>query len=270
MHLSGPHGVDRDGWIVPEVALDRLDPIYAPVVADLRSQCRSGFGADLHSLYLAGSLVKGTARLGVSDVDALAVLHVEPGADHEARATAIAEIVDAHHPIIAGVTLGLFAHDRILSAAERYDMGFCLKCLLVCIDGDDLANQLPRYQPTVALARGTNGNIRRLLEDRRTRLQETTDPAIVAAICRGIMRKIVRTGFTLVMPRYSGWTSEITPAAEIFAAYYPDQRRAMVQAAQLAITPSGDRDLVVHLLETLGTWLADEYDREIMGRQPGS
>ena len=194
----------------------------------------------------------------------MAVLRVEPGVDHEARALDIAATVDAYDPVVAGVTLGLVSRDRILSAAERYDMGFFLASLSVCIDGDDLTRELPRYRPTVELARATNGNIRRLVEDRHRRLVETADPVVVSGICRGIMRKIVRTGFTLVMPRYHGWTSEIVPAAEIFAAYYPEQRAAMEQAAALALSPSSDREVVVPVLDSLGAWLSDEYDRAIL------
>ena len=93
-----------------------------------------------------------------------------------------------------------------------------------------LGQRLPKYRPSVALARGTNGNIRQLLTDRRQHIIDSTDPAEVAAICRGIMRKIVRTGFTLVMPRYHGWTSDLEQAATIFAVYYPVEAAAMNEA----------------------------------------
>lgn len=257
-------GLDAAGFILPEVALDRLTPPYAPVVTALRERCRAAFGATLHSLYLCGSVVKGTARPRASDLDALAALWAAPTATDEALARDVTHGVEVGFPFVAGASLGLYHWGDIASVAERYDMGFFVKCLCVCIAGDDLAAQLPRYRPSVALARGTNGNFRHLLDDRRRRLAEAVEPAVVAFLCRGIMRKIIHTGFTLVMPRYQGWTSDLEQSVAIFATYYPAQQAAMATALTLARTPITDKGIVLTLLDTLGTWLADEYDRVIM------
>jgi hypothetical protein len=265
MQCSTDHGLDLDDFILPEVALCRVTPPYLPVAADLREGCRAAFADDLHSLYLCGSMVKGTAQPGVSDLDGLAILRVAPGASHEARGRDVAQAIEVRHRFLAGATVGLYHHDDIVGEAQRYDMGFFVKCLCACIDGEDLAARLPRYRPSVALARGTNGNFRPLLDDRRQRLADTADPGVVAFVCRGIMRKIVRTGFTLVMPRYRGWTSDLERSAAIFAMYYPDQRGAMQAALALARSPSADKRSVLAILDALGEWLGEEYQRMIMG-----
>jgi len=212
MLSSTDHGLDPEGFILPEVAVCRITPAYLPIGDHLRERCRETFGDALHGLYLNGSVVKGTARPGVSDLDALAVLRIAPDAKHEALARGVANVVEERYPFLVGASVGLYHVDDIVSEAQRYDMGFVVKCLCARIDGEDLAARLPRYRPSVALARGSNGNIRRLLDDRRARLAAYADPATVAFVCRGIMRKIVRTGFTLVMPRYRGWTSDLEPS----------------------------------------------------------
>ena len=258
-------GLDRQGYILPEVSLAWVRSPYPPVIAALREQCRTVFLSDLHSLYLTGSVVKGTARPGQSDLDALAVLQVAPAPAHEELARRVADAVAERYPFVTEVSLLLAGREDILSEEERYDMGFFVKSLCVCVAGKDLGEHLPQYRPSIALAGGTNGNIRLLLDDRRRRLVSTTDPAEVAAICRGIMRKIVRTGFTLVMPRYQGWTSDLTRSATIFASYYPSQSEAMQEALTLAQVPSTEKTRVLTLIDTFGAWLAGEYDRVILG-----
>ncbi len=166
--------------------------------------------------------------------------------------------------MLSEASLGLAWVEDILSERERFDMGFCVKCLCACIVGEDLAASLPRYRPSIALARGTNGNIRQAIDDRRERLMWTKEPAIVKRLCRGIIRKIIRTGFTLVMPRYGGWTSELDPCVEVFGLYYPEQRAAMNVALTLARAPSADRAQVLAILDSLGAWLVQEYDRVIL------
>jgi predicted nucleotidyltransferase len=259
-------GLDRHGFILPEVSLARVRPPYAPVIAALSEQCRVVFLSDLHSLYLTGSVVKGTARPGQSDLDALAVLQVAPTLAHEESAQRIADAVAERFPFVTEASLLLACREAILSEEQRNDMGFFVKSLCICVAGEDLGEHLPRYRPSVALACGTNGNIRLLLDDRRRRLVSTSDPADVAAICRGIMRKIVRTGFTLIMPRYQGWTSDLERSASIFASYYPCQSAAMQEALILAQVPSTEKTPVLAVIDTFGAWLADEYDRVIWGR----
>lgn len=78
------------------------------------------------------------------------------------------------------------------------------------------------------------------------------------------MRKIVRSAFTLVMPRYGGWTSDLAPCARIFAAYYPTREGDVMRARDLARTPSGDRARILALLDDFGGWLVREYERVVM------
>jgi hypothetical protein len=48
--------------------------------------------------------------------------------------------------------------------------------------------------------------------------------------------------------------------------FYPGRADAMRTARALARYPSGDRAVVLGNLDGVGAWLADEYDREILGR----
>jgi hypothetical protein len=257
-------GLDDDGFIRPEVSLARLTAPYTPVAEHTVKVVRRHLGPRLHSLYLCGSIVKGTAVPNRSDLDALTALHGVPtDADHAAVRQAADEI-GAAFPFLTDVSLGPWSAEDILSEDERYDMGFFVKCLCVRVDGEDLGASLPRYTPSLALARGANGNIGRLLADRRTRLAELDDPAAIWHLCRGIMRKILHTAFTLVMPRHGGWTSDLARSATIFGRYYPTRRAAMERVLRLAREPSGDKALVLSVLDSTGVWLVGEYERTIM------
>ncbi|MDQ1006239.1 hypothetical protein QFZ82_000724 [Streptomyces sp. V4I23] len=73
-------------------------------------------------------------------------------------------------------------------------------------------------------------------------------------------RKIVRSGFTLVMPRWGGWTSDLGESAELFGRYYPQRREQMRLASAIGRTPSSADPMVLSLLiDDLGPWLAAEY-----------
>jgi hypothetical protein len=72
-------GLDEDGYFKREGDLARVSPAFAPVVAAAKAAICDAFSAEhLHSAYLYGSIPRGTAVSGVSDLDALLALRHEP------------------------------------------------------------------------------------------------------------------------------------------------------------------------------------------------
>jgi hypothetical protein len=108
-------------------------------------------------------------------------------------------------------------------------------------------------------ARETNGDLDLLLPRWRQRAAEATIRADREALTRGIGRRLVRTGFTLVMPRWGGWTSDLGEAAELFSGYYPERSEQMSVAVDVSRRHSADSAVLRTLIEDLGAWLADEY-----------
>ena len=70
-------GLNPDGTIAREGSLSRVPSDFASVVAETRARIASTF-SDLHSAYLYGSIPRGTAVPGVSDLDLVLVFHAEP------------------------------------------------------------------------------------------------------------------------------------------------------------------------------------------------
>ncbi|MFD7539107.1 nucleotidyltransferase [Streptomyces sp. NPDC059819] len=247
------------GYIEREGSLTLVQPEFQPLVAALRDRVADRFDGRLHSAYLYGSVPRGTAQVGRSDLDVLLALHTEPTAADRAEARAVEAELDAEFDVIDGAGILLFGRDMLLSELERHDLGWFVACLCTPLLGADLAEQLPRYRPTSLLARETNGDLGDALARWRRGAAEATGEARLRSLVRGASRKLVRTAFTLVMPRYGGWTSDLTEQAEAFARYYPERAEQLRKTAVLAGNPVGDRDVLTMYTEDLGPWLAAEY-----------
>ncbi|MFD6415930.1 nucleotidyltransferase [Streptomyces sp. NPDC060194] len=265
-------GLAPDGTIAREGALDRVPPLFAPVIEAARTLIATTFGPPggplpdrpgrpprLHSAYLYGSIPRGTALLGVSDLDLQLALHHEPTETDRADARALEKALDDAFPQIDGVGILLTSRATLLSDLERHDLGFFVACLCTPLLGPDLARDLPRYRPTTELARETNGDLALLLPRWRARAADAATDTARRTLCRAVARRLVRTGFTLVMPRWNGWTSDLTDSATIFGDHYPARAPQMRTAATLARTPSPDPAALDPLLEDLAPWLAAEY-----------
>ncbi|GAA4947087.1 nucleotidyltransferase domain-containing protein [Yinghuangia aomiensis] len=241
-------------------SLDGVNEVFAPVVAAAGTRIAEVFGADrLHSAYLYGSIPRGTSIPGVSDLDLLLALRREPSRADREDADRLGSSLDAAFAQIDGAGVLLFSVGTLLSDLERHDLGWFVACLCTPLLGTDLAPELPRYRPDALLARETNGDLELALAPWRAQAASADSPAERRALSRGVARRIVRTGLTLVMPRWGGWTSDLPQSAEVFGRYYPQRAEQMHQAATVARTASSDPAVLTMLIEDLGPWLAAEY-----------
>ncbi|NJP47817.1 nucleotidyltransferase domain-containing protein [Actinacidiphila epipremni] len=252
-------GLAPDGTILREGSLARVQPEFAAVVEAARTRIGAAWGGRLHSAYVYGSVPRGTARVGRSDLDLLVVLREAPApADREA-AGGLEAALDRDFPVVDGVGVLLFDAATLLSELERHDLGFFVACLCTPLLGPDLAARLPRYRPDTLLARETNGDLALALPGWQARRASARTDAELRALCRVAARRVVRTGFTLVMPRWGGWTSSLDAQAEAFAGYYPERGAAMRRAAGWASAPTADPAALAALLDDLGPWLVPVY-----------
>jgi hypothetical protein len=265
-------GLDRGGFIKREGDLARIPSAFTPLVDAVKAEVTAAFGPAsprggcLHSAYLYGSIPRGTASPGVSDLDLLLVLQHEPTSAERAAVTGIEQALDARFPQINGAGILLLSTATVLSELERHDLGWFVACLCTPLLGDDLGRRLPRYRPTSLLARETNGDLGDTLPLWRRRLAEAATDNGRRALSRLAGRRIVRTGFTLVMPRWGGWTSDLAESAAVFGQYYPARREQMRIAAAAARTPTASEPVLSMLITDLGRWLAAEYLR-VHGRK---
>ncbi|WP_416970617.1 nucleotidyltransferase domain-containing protein [Streptomyces sp. 4F14] len=257
-----PHrGLDAQGRIAREGSLARVRHDFRPVVAAARDGILDLFGPRLHSAYLYGSVPRGTARVGRSDLDLLIVPRAEPSEADRDAVGALGEQLDKEFPQIDGVGALLYGRGRLLSDAETYDLGFFVACLCTPLLGDDLAEYLPGYRPDSRLARETNGDLAALLPVWRSRTAEATTPEARLRLVRLQSRHLVRTAFTLVMPRWNGWTSDLREMAEAFAGYYPARGDQLRAAAVRGYEPADSPQALAEYAQDLGPWLAEEYAR---------
>lgn len=255
-------GLDTQGYIAPEGALGLIPREFRPVVATARDRLLDVFGARLNSAYLYGSIPRGTARVGRSDLDLLLVLREEPTEEDRADARSLDGALDKEFAQIDGSGTLLVSRTRLLSDLETYDLGWFVACLCTRLLGEDLAEFLPRYRPDSLLARETNGDLTLFLTRWRERIADAADTEEARRpLVRFMSRHLVRTGFTLVMPRWNGWTSDLREMAEAFAAYYPERADRMREAAVLGYEPRGDLAVLRSYVDDLGPWLAEEYAR---------
>lgn len=257
-----PFGVDQNGIIVNEADLGKISSTFQPLVDSVLSAAIANLSAEVESVYFYGSIVTGTAVLGKSDLDVILVLKHEPSAETGQKIKELESRLTAQHkPLVRGVALGFTSVEQLQRAEERY-AGVCfLKHLCVRAHGADLTKDIDGFKPTWQVAQGFNGDIRQSLDRARLKVVNAESEYEVQVLSQALGKKLVRTGFSLVMPRLASWTTQLRTSYEAFAGLYPERGVQMALALQWAGVGTTDKTEVLAFIDSFGQWLANEFER---------
>lgn len=256
------YGVDKNGLIITEVGLNKIKPAFKKVLDTIKDEVISKFGDQIHSLYLYGSVATGEARIKSSDLDLLLVLHQKPTSKIKNEVTVFQNyLTKIHSSTFRDVGISLTHANEVKK--DTYGWGCFIKHLCVCLAGENLGKNLPKFKPSKKVAKAFNGDIEKHIKTVLEQLKSTQNPQEVRVICSGTMRKIVRTGFCLVMEQEQSWTTDLKKSYEIFSKYYPKQSVNMKKALTLAQKPTTNTKELGKFLEDFGSWLSEEVKKKL-------
>lgn len=259
MVVVQPHGrlvaCDAEGYLVNPTDRSLVAPPWEGAVERLIEDCRGRFGPRLDGLYLRGSVPQGTAVEGFSDLDGFALLAGRVTDDDRLWREGWRREFVERHPFLTDLDVAL-----VPLADTRGDAIRCvLKTQTLHVWGTDRRPEFPRYRPGPLAAQ----HAYRIGEDLGEALVTSHRVAgdRLCSVATWIARRMIRTGFELVMERERAFTRDLYPAWEAFARHYPEHREAMRKILEIAVVGTRDGELLRRLLRSTGPWLAAEAER---------
>jgi predicted nucleotidyltransferase len=251
---------DRDGYLPPIDCSRELPRDWRPAVNAAVEAYRSCLSDRLHSVYVRGSIARGTAVPGVSDVDivALAVDGAPDGAT--ARLDDFAAELLRRYPIASAFELAVVPLDKFLTTFRFQSLRFAISLSGYPLVGTDVRIRLarPRLGPEAITHAHQVSQWRRAVE---RRLAAESADADVRLTCRWAMKRILRSAFELIMLEINGYTRDLYPCVRAAVREYPDRAHALWTALDLAVNPSSDKALIADILAGLSGWLEQEAKR---------
>ena len=203
---------------------------------------------NIHSIYLRGSVAKGIAVHGISDIDLiLLVCNKFTEEDKIFLYKVLEKKVCEKFPFVNDIEM----HDQTMESLLIVPVQFMFKTQCVCIYGEDIVPDLPRFKidmNAIAHSRSLKNDIQDTLDGNHS--------------CGWIMKRIVRVGLEICMIEEQVYTRDLFPCYQIFSKYYPDWEGKMREALTLAIEPILDSEIINGILMSLGSFLIKEAERK--------
>jgi alkylhydroperoxidase/carboxymuconolactone decarboxylase family protein YurZ len=249
--------LDSDGNIICDC---RAEHVPAALAARTVEYYRERFGDRVVSVYVRGSVARGTAVPHVSDFDAFAVLALDAPAPRVLLAPAELEQFRAIAPELRDFELNACT---VSDVVDRYQgtWPFIVKTQATCIAGKDFAPDLRPYRPGPAIM-GEALYLKQRLELYERRLAEDADDAARVATCEWMMKALVRAAFDLTMERLGRYTRDLYLCHAAFAAVYPERMELGRRALQWAVNPTSEVAEQRQVARELGGWVIGEAGRQ--------
>jgi len=244
---------DKDGYLINPASPEKIQGKWGAALDALLQGFIKEIGESLHSVYIRGSVAKGEAIDGVSDLDTVVVV------DGPVTEEPPSWLKPLKKRILTEFTFVIMIDTEFASLAERdWYLDILIKVQGLCIYGDDLSETIEPYKLDKSLIINTRyikGDIEWLLG--RIKKQNITSEYLKSR-CKWIAKIIVRAGCELVLLRSGKYSRDLYPCYEIFSKYYPEKKQDMYKALELAINPVSDTKQVKTMLQSIGTWLVGE------------
>lgn len=213
-------GVDSKGYI-RTIPNGPLQSTFLAVVDDLRRMLFGPLGHRVDSAYLYGSVARGEAVLGRSDLDVVLVLSGKPALKDDLDIETARRALETRHPEVLKVDFDVGFREEVLAPENLHRWGFWLKHHCRCIYGYDLTRDFAPFRPSRKIARAVNGDFYDVLGGYARRIGTESDATAVARLAREASRKLIRATNVLRPVVSSSWPESLEDHLALFIDAYP-------------------------------------------------
>ena len=260
--------IDERGYLINDAKLEHIQPRFQAVMDDVIHEYVSNIGKDIHSIYLTGSIPRGLAVEGKSDLNAIAVLeyYSDPELVLQDWIEPAEKAIVAKHDCVSDVQMELYPHGWLLFDESEFSIAaFILKTHAVCVWGADISPDLTEYKFTdkatrIAIANDDIVQLDPDVDEAIHEIETEKSSANVKYWCKRICKNIVHAAFGLVMVDERVHTRDIDISVRYFLKHYPNEQDNIQQAVDFIANPTESAQDILDYLKSFGYWLGSQCD----------
>lgn len=227
MQLPTGLGTDEAGYIINQTNRMYIQSIFRPVIDEVIVLLKKQFGEVLHSIYVYGSIGRGTAVARKSDLDVTVIVREPVQVDDLKKET---QDLLERHPEIIKVDYDIGILEEVLSPENLDEWGFWIRHVCLCMEGFDLSDQFPDMKPNERISRALNRDlsVQLRIADEKLDAGEMTQ-----AEKRSLVKRMIRGAYLNINVKDQSFVSTIEDSLFILRLYFPEDK--LIEDLALAI-----------------------------------
>lgn len=250
--------VDKNGFILlPDFS--GFQPPFSALVSDAIKRLNAAFPDLIHSVYVYGSLIDGTAKETLSDLDLTVIYRREQDADEVAQTDTIRSELEHDYPVVSKIDIDPGVLEDVMMPTNVDSWGYWLKHHCVCVYGEDLRTRFEPFRPSRDIAVAINGDFLAVLNGYVALMKPTLEPAQRHGLQRAAARKAIRSTNILREENDRDWPASLEELGEKFNDRYPALTEEMDYLLSISYRPRGDIMAFASRITTFAYWLNAEF-----------
>ncbi|WP_026824421.1 nucleotidyltransferase domain-containing protein [Exiguobacterium marinum] len=236
-------GTDDAGYVINQTSIRHIQPEFETVLYKAIELVKEAFGEQLHSIYLYGSIGRGTAVAGQSDLDLTVLVHEDIDATELVEQT---EQLLTEHPEVIKIDYDIGRLDVALDSANHFEWGFWLRHLCACVYGEDVSTQFPLMKPDARVSEALNQDLVSTIETAKSKLLHGKISHLEK---RSIVKRVIRGWYLTINVKDESFASTVEMCLAILKLYFPEDLRVEQGEALLRQDDMTNQQLLDYLNE---------------------
>jgi len=183
-----------------------VTPEYEGFVESFKNQLINEFGEKMHSIYMCGSIPKGTAKPYISDADFTILCEKTEAIDRD-KLTHIKEKALASFPLVTKIDTTVCTLDDVRNQPNEW--GFWVKVICVNIHGIDFGEHVPPIVISKQFILDLNSETEEGMNRVKHALSHAKDLKMKCMYVKGYSKRLIRALYSLVLADVGIWQDDI-------------------------------------------------------------
>ena len=240
---------DENGFLINPASVEKVQEKWKPLIDDIVEAYKNKYGEKLKNVFIRGSVAKGEAVEGVSDIDTFAYVDLskEELKDNNTNRD-IRKHIEEKYDFVEDIEMGAFPLSDIPDDHIILNQSLCVYGEPISIPKLKVGKEMAIHSPTFH-------NRFKWFEKF---LEKDESEEEIKKSCVWLMKGLLRVGFELTMERSQKYTRDLYRCYETFSEYYPEKEPEMREVLDLALNPIADKQKMKEIMDSLGAWLLAE------------
>ena len=243
---------DENGFLINPASTEKIQEKWKPLIDDIVEVYKKLYGKKLKNVYIRGSVAKGEAVEGVSDIDTFSYVDLSKEELKENNTNRdMRKHIEEKYDFVEDIEMGAFPLSYIPDDYIILNQSLCVFGEPISIPKLKVGKEMAIHSPT--FHNRFKWFAKFLHKDES---EEENKKG-----CVWLMKGLLRVGFELTMERSQKYTRDLYLCYETFSEYYPEKEAEMREVLDLALNATADKSKMKKIMDNLGAWLLAEVPK---------